>query len=402
MDEVSQINDSNLINFEDRYKRRRATSLSTDASNTPMSEGSYDSEFSRRSETPQNENRGRKRSFDDTSDIVSVNTRSNKMPKNSDEWTDLTGTTYKYVDGLKKRLAVVKEWRSKYNMPKDSLHPDRDIKVRVFVEKWITDDEYQDLINRYELAWQPDEDELSSVGENRDAHDESISQVSESNQSQASRKSSSVYYTTRTPIKRQVSNISMATPSVSSVTSSPPNSSDAKHQASSRLRLGRKNKSDVGLSKSSQQKEKEREADMLRSIRKEKAAHQESEAKKREDAAKLEQMKKDEAKRKEEEALKQKKEAAKNEEALKQEEQKREDSKANASTSAQPATKTFGFDNQAGGSQINKSAASEDKKDAKATLPSFNFGTSSAEKGKPTSSFSQPPQAGGFSFNFGK
>ncbi|TIB65289.1 hypothetical protein E3P77_02818 [Wallemia ichthyophaga] len=398
MDEFSQRDESDLISFEDRHKRRRATSLSTDASNTPMSEGSYENESLRRSASPQNDIRGRKRSLDDSSDIVSVNTRSKKLPKNSDEWTDLTGTTYKYDDGVKKRLTVVKEWRSKYNMPKDSQHPDRNVKLRVFVERWITDDEYQDALNRYELAWQPDEDELISI-DNKDAHDENMSQLSESYQPQVSRKSSGVYYTRRTPIKRQVSNRSLVTPSVSSVTSSPPNSSDGKQQANSRLRLNRKNNSELNLSKSTQRKDKEREADMLTSIRKMKAANQESEVK-RDEAAKMEQMKKDETQRREEEGLKQK------EEAKKQEKQK-EDRKARAS--GQPGPVSFNFGDQMtcadkSISQTSKSTSNDDKKDTKTTLPSFNFGASSAENDKPASSLSQPPQAqaGGFSFNFGK
>ena len=140
MDELSQIDESDLFNFEERFKRRRATSVSTNDSDTRMSDVSYDDISSRRSTTPQNVNRGRKRSFNDTSDVVSVSRRSSKVPKNSDEWTDLSGTTYKYENGTRKRLAIIKEWRSKYNMPKDSKHPDRDVKVRVFVEKWITEE----------------------------------------------------------------------------------------------------------------------------------------------------------------------------------------------------------------------------------------------------------------------
>ncbi|TIA89366.1 hypothetical protein E3P99_02144 [Wallemia hederae] len=408
MDELSQIDESDLFNFEERFKRRRATSVSTNGSDARMSDVSYDDVSSRRSTTPQNVNRGRKRSFDDTSDVVSVSRRSSKMPKNSDEWTDLSGTTYKYDNGVRKRLAVVKEWRSKYNMPKDSKHPDRDVKLRVFVERWITDEEYQNLIDRYELAWQPDEDEVSAAAENSQAQDESVSQASESNQSQASRKSSSVYYTTKTPIKRQVSNVSMATPSVSSVTSSPPNSTEGKLQSAGRLRLNKKNKSDIALAKSSRQNEKEREADLLKSIRQEKASQLENEAKEREKAAQLEERKKEEAKRKAADAEKQKEEAVQKENAKEKEEaaKKEESSNAVSKGPASIATPSFSFGAPAQApSQSSTPAPSEPKKEGNTPLPSFNFGGSSADKGKSTSfSFggSQPPQAGGFSFNLGK
>jgi hypothetical protein len=38
--------------------------------------------------------------------------------------------------------------------PEDSQHPDRDANLEVYVETWLTDDEYQDAKEEHLLAWQ--------------------------------------------------------------------------------------------------------------------------------------------------------------------------------------------------------------------------------------------------------
>ncbi len=40
--------------------------------------------------------------------------------------------------------------------PKDSQHPDREEHVQVFIETWLTEEEYQDAKNQHRLAWQDD------------------------------------------------------------------------------------------------------------------------------------------------------------------------------------------------------------------------------------------------------
>lgn len=389
MDESSQIDQDNLI------KRRRATSISTTPSNISMNEESVDNDYSddnesRMSTTPQNENRGRKRSFDDTSEISVTRTRHKKAPKNSEEWTDMSGTTYKYENGVKKRLETIKEWRSKYNMPKDSQHPDRDIKLRVYVEKWITDDDYEVLLRNNELGWQPDEDELSSVNESSIYNpDEEVSQQSSNKLSSTnSRKSSSVYYMTRTPIKRHISNRSNG---VSSITSSPPPLNDSTLQSTSRLRVNKKKKSDLSLSTNfgDAEKEKRKEADLLKEIRNEKHIKKEKDQ--------------EEKQRREGEAHKTIKKT--HSEGLAGKEVK-------TTTNSTSTTPTFDLGSQTStddkvptnngvmGVMSNTDAKTDNKK---MNLPSFSFGSTASSKDdtKPTTS-SNIPKPGGFSFNLGK
>lgn len=381
MDESSYIDQDTLI------KRRRATSISTNLSNISMNEESVDNDYSddndsRMSITPQNENRGRKRSFDDTSEVSVVRTRYKKAPKNSEEWTDMSGTTYKYDNGVKKRLETIKEWRSKYNMPKDSQHPDRNIKLRVYVEKWITDDDYELLLQKNELGWQPDEDELSSVNESSIYNpDEEVSQQSSNKLSSTnSRKSSSVYYMTRTPIKRHISNRSNG---VSSITSSPPPLNESTLQSTSRLRVNKKKKSDLSLSTTfgDAEKEKRKEADLLKEIRNEKRIKKEKEQEE-------EQRRKDEA----------------HKTTIKKEQPEGLEEKEVKST-----TPTLNLGNltstndkvpKSSGAMSNTDAKTDDKK---VNLPSFSFGSTAGLKDDtklPTSS--NIPKPGGFSFNLGK
>ncbi|KAF9480721.1 hypothetical protein BDN70DRAFT_598634 [Pholiota conissans] len=71
-----------------------------------------------------------------------------------DEW-ESNGIKYKVGPNFQRlRLALVKKATQKYPMPKDSQHPDRDANLQVCVEKWLTEEEYQDAKAKHMLAWQ--------------------------------------------------------------------------------------------------------------------------------------------------------------------------------------------------------------------------------------------------------
>ncbi|MCO5613799.1 hypothetical protein L7F22_068077 [Adiantum nelumboides] len=76
-----------------------------------------------------------------------------------DEWTDLNGLRWRMGDDRElRREAIVVEMRSKYpNMPKDSRHPDARIKVPVLVEKFLTEQEYDDMKAKKLLGFQEEE-----------------------------------------------------------------------------------------------------------------------------------------------------------------------------------------------------------------------------------------------------
>ncbi|KII95299.1 hypothetical protein PLICRDRAFT_209869 [Plicaturopsis crispa FD-325 SS-3] len=71
-----------------------------------------------------------------------------------EEW-EINGVQYKVgLNGERLRQALVKKARTKFPMPKDSTHPDRQANLEVFVETWLTDAQYQEAKDRHELAWQ--------------------------------------------------------------------------------------------------------------------------------------------------------------------------------------------------------------------------------------------------------
>ncbi|KAM0753236.1 hypothetical protein T439DRAFT_323874 [Meredithblackwellia eburnea MCA 4105] len=80
--------------------------------------------------------------------------------KIGEEWLNFEGDRYKIDEqGVKRRLCEVREMRKKYKMPKDSLHPDRDLMHEVIVEKWLSDDEYKKAVEERKMAWQTTEEE---------------------------------------------------------------------------------------------------------------------------------------------------------------------------------------------------------------------------------------------------
>ncbi|KAJ3003039.1 hypothetical protein NUW54_g5514 [Trametes sanguinea] len=71
-----------------------------------------------------------------------------------EEW-ESNGVRFKVgPNGQRLRQELVKKSRSRFPMPSDSQHPDRRANVDVYVETWLTEEEYQAAKERHELAWQ--------------------------------------------------------------------------------------------------------------------------------------------------------------------------------------------------------------------------------------------------------
>lgn len=279
-DEISTTDDD-IIDYRNVDKRRRASSITSsiidnnkDDSYDEYDEDKFSNYESERSTTPQNEEtrRGLKRNFDEEEDIINE-----KRFKLNQEWTDLSGTTYKIdEEGIKRKLTIVKETRTKFSMPKDSKHPDRDLKVQVLVEKWLTDEEYDEAFKDNKLGWQPD-DQSNDTDDNDD--DEIMSEVSLNstnlNKLKNNNRSSSVYYKTRTPIKRALS-VNSNTSSVISSSNNSPQSNNNLHIPTNNGRIRIKTTPEIKSSKRIKKKDndddiidedKKKEAKMLNDIR---------------------------------------------------------------------------------------------------------------------------------------
>ncbi|KAJ8482641.1 hypothetical protein ONZ45_g14873 [Pleurotus djamor] len=75
-----------------------------------------------------------------------------KGRKIGEEW-ESHGTHFKVgPNGDRLRRVLIRQERSKFPMPADSEHPDRDAGVEIFVEKWLTDDEYRISAKAQQLA----------------------------------------------------------------------------------------------------------------------------------------------------------------------------------------------------------------------------------------------------------
>ncbi|KAF9555350.1 hypothetical protein CPC08DRAFT_134987 [Agrocybe pediades] len=71
-----------------------------------------------------------------------------------DEW-ETNGIKYKIgPNGQRLRQALVKKARQKFNMPQDSQHPDRDQHFNIYIETWLTEEEYKEAKKQRILAWQ--------------------------------------------------------------------------------------------------------------------------------------------------------------------------------------------------------------------------------------------------------
>ncbi|KAH6888782.1 hypothetical protein BKA70DRAFT_1460717 [Coprinopsis sp. MPI-PUGE-AT-0042] len=83
-----------------------------------------------------------------------------------EEW-ESNGIRYKIgPNGQRLRQALVKKARSKFTMPKDSNHPDRNANLEVYVETWLSEAEYKEAKDGRLLAWQEAAKYASSETEN--------------------------------------------------------------------------------------------------------------------------------------------------------------------------------------------------------------------------------------------
>ncbi|KAI0326652.1 hypothetical protein GY45DRAFT_1363749 [Cubamyces sp. BRFM 1775] len=112
---------------------------------------SNDSEVERPKREPMRKKRG-KRSDEDA--IPVSNDPLCKGRRIGEEW-EANGVRYKVgPNGQRLRQELVKKSRSRFPMPSDSQHPDRRANVDVYVETWLTEEEYLAAKERHELAWQ--------------------------------------------------------------------------------------------------------------------------------------------------------------------------------------------------------------------------------------------------------
>ncbi|KAG6830501.1 hypothetical protein H0H92_000342 [Tricholoma furcatifolium] len=94
---------------------------------------------------------------DDQSDISMDESPSSRVrPRRSvgDEW-ESNGVKFKVgPNGQRLRLTLVKKERQKFSMPEDSQHPDRQANLEVYIETWLTEEEYREAKDQQLLAWQ--------------------------------------------------------------------------------------------------------------------------------------------------------------------------------------------------------------------------------------------------------
>ncbi|GAW00827.1 hypothetical protein LENED_002379 [Lentinula edodes] len=99
--------------------------------------------------------RGKKMSDDEkASDVSMEDSSSMKGRKIGETWTS-NGVQYKIgPNGQRLRFELVKKARQKFVMPMDSVHPDRRANLEVYVEAWLTEEEYRIAKARNILSWQ--------------------------------------------------------------------------------------------------------------------------------------------------------------------------------------------------------------------------------------------------------
>ncbi|KAI9001414.1 hypothetical protein BD414DRAFT_33275 [Trametes punicea] len=154
-----------------RQRRRRMVSKKLSQSSRGQkrlreldSYDSDDSEAERMRRAPTRKKRG-KRSDEEMTPLS--NDPLCKGRRIGEEW-ESNGVRYKVgPNGQRLRQELVKKSRSRFPMPSDSQHPDRRANVDVYVETWLTEEEYQAAKERHELAWQdtPPSPEPQSPGD---------------------------------------------------------------------------------------------------------------------------------------------------------------------------------------------------------------------------------------------
>ena len=110
-----------------------------------------------------------------------------------DEWTDANGLRWCIGDdGIPRRAVMLIEMRPKYSMPRDTVHPDAQLRVPTYVERFLSHDEYEEAKRKKQLSWQH---ELShakgsspSSFQSDDVEDSLASMVARRSRGQASRK----------------------------------------------------------------------------------------------------------------------------------------------------------------------------------------------------------------------
>ncbi|EPQ28827.1 uncharacterized protein PFL1_03630 [Pseudozyma flocculosa PF-1] len=89
-----------------------------------------------------------------------------------DEWTDLNGLQWRIgEDGVRRRATVVVEMRPKYNMPKDSQHPDAQQKIQVYVERFLSEQEFDEAKAQKRLGFQEAERQLEAEAKRKAAEE---------------------------------------------------------------------------------------------------------------------------------------------------------------------------------------------------------------------------------------
>ncbi|SGY67984.1 BQ5605_C004g02834 [Microbotryum silenes-dioicae] len=117
-----------------------------------------------------------------------------------DTWVNLEGDRCRMdTDGKQRKLCEVREMRRKYKMPKDSIHPDAKTMHVVVTEKWLTQDEYTQLLAQGKLAWQAVEDKAALKAGAQSASDSSTAPQNKAAQT----KPKGIYFATgtRTPLR---------------------------------------------------------------------------------------------------------------------------------------------------------------------------------------------------------
>ncbi|KIM34950.1 hypothetical protein M413DRAFT_449991 [Hebeloma cylindrosporum] len=125
-----------------------------DVSDHGSAESSPDVKATRKRKGRRSSNLEQLASKSDVSMDSSTTSSKGKVRKIGDEW-ESNGIKYKIGPNYQRlRQALVRKARQKFVMPRDSQHPDREANHQIYVETWLTEEEYQDAKSKQLLAWQ--------------------------------------------------------------------------------------------------------------------------------------------------------------------------------------------------------------------------------------------------------